>query len=72
MPLHIAFDARHLRDFGVGTYIRNLLQALSHLDRENQYTLIVPKADAALFSNLGPNYRLVHYEGWLQPVAGPD
>ncbi|MBI4909741.1 MAG: glycosyltransferase family 4 protein [Acidobacteria bacterium] len=63
MPLRIAFDARHLRDFGVGTYIRNLLQGLAKLDTENQYTLITAKADAAAFPNLTPNFTLAHYEG---------
>ena len=29
MPLHIVIDARRVRDFGIGTYIRNLTRALS-------------------------------------------
>ncbi len=38
--LHIAIDVRRVRDFGIGTYIRNLTHALSRLDRENRYTLV--------------------------------
>ena len=29
-----------MRDFGIGTYIRNLVQALAKLDRENHYILV--------------------------------
>src|SRR5262249_19669726 len=39
--LSIAIDARRVRDFGVGTYIRNLFQSLAKLDHENLYTLVV-------------------------------
>ena len=31
-PLHIVIDARRIRDFGIGTYIRSLVQALSAID----------------------------------------
>ena len=27
MPLHIVIDVRRVRDFGIGTYIRNLTRA---------------------------------------------
>ncbi len=63
MALRIAFDARHLRDFGVGTYIRNLLHGLAKLDSENAYIIITSKADAAAFANLGPNFTIAQYEG---------
>jgi len=45
MPLRIALDARRVSDFGIGTYIRNLIRALARIDRENHYLLIT--ADAA-------------------------
>ncbi len=32
MPLHIAIDARRIRDFGIGTYIRSLVHALADID----------------------------------------
>ena len=32
--MRIAIDARKLRDFGIGTYLRNILIELSRLDRE--------------------------------------
>jgi glycosyltransferase involved in cell wall biosynthesis len=36
----IAIDIRRIGDFGVGTYIRNVLRALGRLDQENTYILI--------------------------------
>ena len=35
MALRIVIDARRIRDFGIGTYIRNLIHALAGLDDEN-------------------------------------
>jgi glycosyltransferase involved in cell wall biosynthesis len=56
MPLHIVIDVRRLRDFGIGTYIRNLTRALATLDRENRYTLVARAADVAELRDLGPNF----------------
>jgi glycosyltransferase involved in cell wall biosynthesis len=56
MPLHIAIDVRRLRDFGIGTYIRNLTRALARQDRENRYTLISRAADLGELRDLGPNF----------------
>jgi glycosyltransferase involved in cell wall biosynthesis len=56
MPLHIAIDVRRLRDFGIGTYIRNLTRALARLDRENRYTLVARAADLGELAGLGPNF----------------
>ena len=39
-PLRIVIDVRHIKDFGIGTYIRNLVKALGELDQENQYLLV--------------------------------
>jgi len=40
VPLKIVMDARRIRDFGVGSYIRNLVHALARVDRENEYVLV--------------------------------
>ena len=61
MPLRIAIDARHIQDFGIGTYIRNLLAALSQVDEVNEYLVISQTGDAALFPPLAPNFRLIAY-----------
>src|SRR5580765_953877 len=37
--LRIAIDARKMRDYGIGTYVRNLLRHLSRLDSETEYIL---------------------------------
>ena len=56
MTLRIAIDARKLRDFGIGTYVRNLVEALGRIDHDNQYVLFVGKA---MPDRLPPNFRLV-------------
>lgn len=63
MPLHIAADARRIRDFGVGTYIRNLFHALAAIDRENRYYLVISPADAHMLADLPANFEAVHYTG---------
>ena len=35
--VRIALDARKLHDFGIGTYIRNIVRQLARLDRETEY-----------------------------------
>jgi glycosyltransferase involved in cell wall biosynthesis len=54
--LHIVIDVRHIRDFGIGTYIRNLVRGLARLDQENRYTLITLPQEAADVAGLGPNF----------------
>ncbi len=49
-------DARRVRDFGIGTYIRNLLGALRHIDSVNRYFLIVHEADVGELPPLGDNF----------------
>jgi glycosyltransferase involved in cell wall biosynthesis len=61
MPLHIVFDARRIRDFGIGAYIRCLLHALSAIDSTNRYTLISAPADVRTLSGLPPNFESAVY-----------
>jgi len=58
MPLRIAIDVRRTRDFGVGTYIRNLVHALAALDHENRYVLVALNADEPEFADLPPNFEV--------------
>src|SRR5271165_1695478 len=60
MP-HVVIDARRIRDFGIGTYIRNLIQGLSRLEAKNQYTLIIPSNDIAELRGLGSNFATAVY-----------
>ena len=39
-PVRIGIDARKLHDFGIGTYIRNLLRQLARLDHETEFVLL--------------------------------
>ena len=40
MNVRIGIDARKLHDFGIGTYIRNLLRQLARLDHETEFVLL--------------------------------
>jgi glycosyltransferase involved in cell wall biosynthesis len=57
--VRIAIDARKLHDFGIGTYIRNLLRQLSRLDGESEYILICTPSDSGIERQFGPNFRTV-------------
>jgi glycosyltransferase involved in cell wall biosynthesis len=61
MPLRVVLDARHVKDFGIGTYIRNLVSALAKIDRENRYTLVTYPVDSGQFSALPGNFSVVSY-----------
>src|SRR4051812_37907450 len=61
MALHIVIDARRIRDFGIGTYIRSLVHALGALDTQNHYTLVTGAADARLLAGLPENFRSAVY-----------
>ena len=57
--MRIAIDARKLRDYGIGTYVRNLLRHLSRLDRETEYVLLCRAEDCPTVETLGENFRAV-------------
>jgi glycosyltransferase involved in cell wall biosynthesis len=61
MPVHIVIDARRIRDFGIGTYIRSLVHALGAIDRDNRYTLISSPKDARTLSGLPANFQTAVY-----------
>src|SRR5579863_3217025 len=62
MPFHAVIDVRRWGDFGIGTYIRNLVTALARLDRVNRYTLIARTENRPEISRLGANFQSVVYE----------
>jgi glycosyltransferase involved in cell wall biosynthesis len=55
--VRIGIDARKLHDFGIGTYIRNLLRQLARLDRDTEFVLLCRPEDAASLASLGNNFR---------------
>lgn len=57
--MRIAIDARKLRDYGVGTYVRNLLRYLSRIDRTTEYVLLCRSEDCGVEQELGENFRSV-------------
>jgi glycosyltransferase involved in cell wall biosynthesis len=59
--LRIVIDARRLKDFGIGTYIRNLTASLGKLDQENHYRLVVNQQDIHEISGLPSNFEKVVY-----------
>ena len=62
MPLRILLDARHVRDFGFGTYIRNLLRGFAAIGADHQFVLVAQRAAAKEFEGLPANFGLVFYE----------
>ncbi|HTQ80847.1 MAG TPA: glycosyltransferase family 1 protein [Thermoanaerobaculia bacterium] len=58
MPYTIGLDARKIQDFGIGTYIRNLVRSLGALDRENRYVLLVRPADREALPELPDNFQV--------------
>jgi glycosyltransferase involved in cell wall biosynthesis len=57
--VRIGIDARKLHDFGIGTYIRNLLRQLSRIDQNTEFVVLCRKADLEGLSGLGANFRAV-------------
>ena len=63
--MRIAIDVRKLHDFGVGTYVRNLLRQLARMDRQTEYVLLCRPDDQDFASSLGENFR-----GIAEPSGG--
>lgn len=59
MPHSIAIDARKIRDFGIGTYTRNLIRELGELDQENRYLLLTGPAGREVLTDLPENFEVV-------------
>jgi glycosyltransferase involved in cell wall biosynthesis len=57
--VRIAIDARKLRDYGIGTYVRNLLRHLARLDRTTDYVVLCSQRDWKSTSELGENFRAI-------------
>ncbi|MBC8167931.1 MAG: glycosyltransferase family 4 protein [Bryobacteraceae bacterium] len=59
--MRIAIDVRHIRDFGIGTYIQNLVPALAGIDSENQYVLATDRSEVPELPQLPSNFELAVY-----------
>src|SRR6185503_17866639 len=54
--MKIAIDARKWRDFGIGTYVRNLVRHLARLDHDTTYFVFCDRADEATLRDLAENF----------------
>jgi glycosyltransferase involved in cell wall biosynthesis len=57
--VRIGIDARKLHDFGIGTYIRNLLRQLARLDQHTEFVVLCRPEDREALAALGENFRPV-------------
>ena len=57
--VRVAIDVRKLHDFGVGTYVRNLLRQLARIDHDTEYVLLCRRDDRQVVDQLGENFRAV-------------
>jgi glycosyltransferase involved in cell wall biosynthesis len=57
--VRIGIDARKLHDFGIGTYIRNLLRQLARLDKNTEFVVLCRPEDREGLASLGENFRAV-------------
>ncbi len=60
MPsVKIAIDIRRMTEFGVGTYIRNVVRTLGRIDHENTYDLLGSPTKVQEIGPLPPNFHSV-------------
>jgi glycosyltransferase involved in cell wall biosynthesis len=57
--MKIAIDARKWRDYGIGTYVRNLVRHLARLDHQSTYFLLCERRDEATLRDLAENFEPV-------------
>jgi glycosyltransferase involved in cell wall biosynthesis len=57
--VRIAIDARKWRDYGIGTYVRNLLRHLARLDTTTDFVVLCRQQDCTVAAELGSNFRPV-------------
>jgi glycosyltransferase involved in cell wall biosynthesis len=66
----VAIDIRRMTEFGVGTYIRNVVRTLARLDRDGKYFLIGSPDRVAECGDLPPNFHAVNLAGGDNTVKG--
>jgi glycosyltransferase involved in cell wall biosynthesis len=59
--MRVAIDIRRAGDYGLGTYIRNIVNQLSRIDNESRYLLIGERRHMAEFDSLPGNFELLEY-----------
>ena len=66
--MRVGFDIRPIQDFGVGTYIRNVVRTLGQLDASNDYFLIGGRDRVREIGKLPPNFHVVPFSDDLHPA----
>lgn len=73
--MRIAIDIRRINEFGIGTYIWNLVRNLSQVDDRNDYLLAGSNRNFHELGPLRPNFTPVHTGGqegsWREQVSFP-
>ena len=59
--MRVAIDIRRAGDYGLGTYIRNIVNQLARIDNESRYLLIGERRHIAEFDSLPDNFELLEY-----------
>jgi glycosyltransferase involved in cell wall biosynthesis len=75
--MRIAIDIRKINEFGVGTYIWNLVRNLAAIDDRNEYLLMGSQRNFHELGPLGPNFKQLYMAAeetfwrkhWTVPVA---
>ncbi|MBZ5664695.1 MAG: glycosyltransferase family 4 protein [Acidobacteriia bacterium] len=68
--MKVAIDIRRMTEFGIGTYIRNVVRTLARLDRDSKYFLIGSPAKVAECGPLPPNFHAVALAGRDDTLKG--
>ncbi len=63
--MKVAIDIRRMTEFGIGTYLRNVVRTLAQLDRDSEYCLIGSPEKVVECGPLPPNFKTV-------PLAAAD
>jgi glycosyltransferase involved in cell wall biosynthesis len=66
----VAIDIRRMTEFGVGTYIRNVVRTLARLDHDSDYFLIGSQDRVAECGALPPNFQGVALNGGDDTLKG--
>ncbi len=67
--MRVAIDIRRAGDYGLGTYIINIVNQLARLDQDTQYLLIGQKRHVAEFDPLPQNFQPSSNTGTIQAAC---
>src|SRR5262252_1382459 len=66
----VAIDIRRMTEFGIGTYIRNVVKTLARLDHESKYFLVGSPEKVGEFGALPGNFHAVRLEDREDTLKG--